>query len=248
MAHFKYKKEKNKNYLFLIVIILLLSTLLLLGLGVIGFRLNFFSISFSLSVLTKYGVYSAILTAIISLLSIGYYFKTQKKNTVIFLSIFSFIISSFIIIVFYGYIISLRSFPFMNDVSTNYDEIITYKVSKHLLPEKNSKLLQSYSGFNRPYSELRSLYIYESSIEEVFAKSIFILESMNLEIVYRNLDEGIIEAVDQSFWYGFKDDFIVRIEKLISENIKIDVRSASRLGKSDFGKNYMRIKEFLSNF
>ena len=67
---------------------------------------------------------------------------------------------------------------------------------------------------------------------------------MGLKITYSNLEEGLIEAVDSSFWYGFKDDIIIRIEKLISDEIKVDVRSASRIGKSDFGVNSMRIKDF----
>ena len=67
---------------------------------------------------------------------------------------------------------------------------------------------------------------------------------MGLEITYENLEEGTIEAVEKSFWYGFKDDLIIRIEELISTNILINVRSASRVGRSDFGKNSKRIKSY----
>tara|TARA_B100000686_G_scaffold355016_1_gene469076 strand:+ start:120 stop:866 length:747 start_codon:yes stop_codon:yes gene_type:complete len=248
MANFRYKRVREKNYFFILVILLLLLTILLLAMGVIGFRYNIFDISFSLLVLTKYGIYSALVTVMLSLISFGYYLKSQNKLILVFSSLFSFLISSFIVVVFCGYIVSLKSYPFMNDISTNYDEIINFKVSKHSLPIGTSKLLQMYAGFNKPYSNLDSLYINKSNVEEVFNKSIDILESMNLNITYKNLDEGIIEATAVSFWYEFKDDLIVRIEKLISDDIKIDVRSASRVGKSDFGKNYERIKEFLSYF
>ena len=248
MANFKYKKVGEKNYFFILVLLLLLLTLFLLALGVIGFRYNFFNIAFSLSVLTKYGIYSAFATTILSLISFGFYLKKQNKSALVFSSFVSFLISAFIVVLFYGYFISLKSLPFMNDISTDHDEIINFKVSKHSLPKNNSKLLQLYSGFNKPYSDLKSLYIEKGNIEEVFNKSINVLELMNLNITYKNMEEGIIEATDVSLWYGFKDDLIVRIEKLISDDIKLDVRSASRVGKSDFRKNYERIKECLSYF
>ena len=56
--------------------------------------------------------------------------------------------------------------------------------------------------------------------------------------------EGTIEALEKSFWYGFTDDMIIRIEKLITNDIIINVRSASRIGRSDFGKNSKRIKSY----
>ena len=67
---------------------------------------------------------------------------------------------------------------------------------------------------------------------------------MGLEITYENLEEGAIEADEKSFWYGYKDDLIIRIEELISSNILINARSASRVGRSDFGKNSKRIKSY----
>ena len=53
-----------------------------------------------------------------------------------------------------------------------------------------------------------------------------------------------IEAVHTSFWYGFKDDFIVRISPLADGGTRIDVRSKSRIGLSDIGANAARIRDF----
>ena len=69
---------------------------------------------------------------------------------------------------------------------------------------------------------------------------------MGLNISYKNMEEGIIEAVEESFWYKFKDDMIIKIEELISGNVMINVRSASRTGKSDLGKNTKRIKSYFA--
>ena len=45
-----------------------------------------------------------------------------------------------------------------------------------------------------------------------------------------------IEASEHSFWMGFTDDIVVRVAAADSGS-RIDVRSASRHGRSDLGVN-----------
>lgn len=54
-----------------------------------------------------------------------------------------------------------------------------------------------------------------------------------------------IEAVATSFWYGFKDDFVVRLAPLAEGGVRVDVRSESRVGGSDLGANAARVRAFL---
>lgn len=64
------------------------------------------------------------------------------------------------------------------------------------------------------------------------------------EIVASDKGAGRIEATDTTFWFGFKDDVVVR---LTSEQgrTRVDVRSVSRVGRSDVGTNARRIRRFL---
>jgi uncharacterized protein (DUF1499 family) len=55
---------------------------------------------------------------------------------------------------------------------------------------------------------------------------------------------GRIEASDRSRWFGFTDDIVIRITPSGSGS-RIDVRSSSRLGRSDFGVNAARIRAYL---
>jgi uncharacterized protein (DUF1499 family) len=57
---------------------------------------------------------------------------------------------------------------------------------------------------------------------------------------------GLVEATATTFWFGFKDDVIVRIVP-VARGSRIDVRSVSRVGKSDLGTNANRIREFLKS-
>jgi len=56
-----------------------------------------------------------------------------------------------------------------------------------------------------------------------------------------------IEAVATTFWYGFKDDFIVRLTPMSDGGTRIDVRSKSRVGLSDLGANAQRVRKFLES-
>ena len=57
--------------------------------------------------------------------------------------------------------------------------------------------------------------------------------------------EGRIEAVARTFWFGFYDDIVIRITVADDGRTQVDVRSASRVGKSDLGTNARRVTEFL---
>ncbi len=57
--------------------------------------------------------------------------------------------------------------------------------------------------------------------------------------------DGRIEATDTTAWFGFKDDIVVRITPE-GAGSRIDVRSVSRLGKSDLGKNAKRVRAYLA--
>jgi len=247
MANFKFNRfNEDKNLFVILSVIITLISLLMLLVAVCGYRYEFLSIKFSLLVLTKYGVYASIIATALSLVAFGYSFKISDRYFSIIISILSFVVNVTIITFFYNNIIALKSNPMINDVSTSYYDIIEYRIYRnHNLPSDEHKLLQKFGGFRMPNYDLSPLLINNKTKDQVFSESLKITISMGLVVTYNNLEEGIIEAVDTSFWYGFKDDMIIRIEQLISDDIIVDVRSASRVGRSDFGKNVIRIRDFL---
>ncbi len=70
---------------------------------------------------------------------------------------------------------------------------------------------------------------------------------MGLELVNEAPQSGMIEATATTFWFGFKDDLVVRIRPSGTGSV-VDVRSVSRVGVSDLGANARRIGEFLTGF
>jgi uncharacterized protein (DUF1499 family) len=67
---------------------------------------------------------------------------------------------------------------------------------------------------------------------------------MGWEIVAADAAAGRIEATDTTFFFGFKDDVVIRIEP-DAVGSRIDVRSVSRVGTSDVGTNAKRIRAYL---
>jgi uncharacterized protein (DUF1499 family) len=55
---------------------------------------------------------------------------------------------------------------------------------------------------------------------------------------------GRLEATARTRWFGFHDDIVVRVTPEGSGS-RLDVRSASRVGRGDVGTNARRVREFL---
>ncbi|MEL7029004.1 MAG: DUF1499 domain-containing protein, partial [Pseudomonadota bacterium] len=81
--------------------------------------------------------------------------------------------------------------------------------------------------------------------DEAFARAQRAAEAMGWELSDVNRAEGRIEAVDTTFWWGFKDDIVIRVSEGQDGGSRIDIRSASRVGLSDIGKNADRIRAYV---
>ena len=57
--------------------------------------------------------------------------------------------------------------------------------------------------------------------------------------------EGRLEATATTSWFAFKDDVVVRVTAS-GPGSRVDVRSKSRVGRSDLGANAKRIRAFLA--
>lgn len=77
-----------------------------------------------------------------------------------------------------------------------------------------------------------------------FERALDAARAQGWEIVASAPAEGRIEATDTTRWFGFKDDVVVRV-KPEGAGSRVDVRSLSRVGKSDVGKNARRIRAYL---
>lgn len=140
-----------------------------------------------------------------------------------------------------------RSVPPIHDISTDLENPPVFvAVAKE---RANAPNPVEYAGEEtaeqqrEAYPEIQPLLL-ESDYERVFSAALAVVNDLGWQLVASDLTEGRIEATDTTFWFGFKDDVVIRIVKK-ADQVRVDVRSKSRVGRSDVGKNAERIKQFM---
>ena len=151
------------------------------------------------------------------------------------------------------------SVPPIHNISTDivdppaFDQVVALREGANPLAYDASRMVEL-PDKKVPYGELqRAAYpdvlTHESALapEQALEAAVVVLEAMGLEIVDTNPAEGRVEATATTFWFGFKDDMVVRVRPTADGSL-VDVRSVSRVGQSDLGANAARIMVFLDGF
>jgi uncharacterized protein (DUF1499 family) len=145
----------------------------------------------------------------------------------------------------FQWFLDARSAPRLNDVSTDSAE-----------PPAMVVILQQRRGAHTPvaypkeFADLqRAFYPDIQPVKlgvpptEAFERVDKAAMDMGWDVVARAPAEGRLEAVDTTRWFGFRDDIVVRI-RADGSGSRIDIRSKSRVGRSDLGVNAARVREF----
>lgn len=82
--------------------------------------------------------------------------------------------------------------------------------------------------------------------DRVFGRAVDVARELGWEIVATAPAEGRLEATDRTRWFGFRDDVVIRVRPE-GAGTRVDVRSVSRVGRSDLGTNARRIRAFLDS-
>ncbi len=140
----------------------------------------------------------------------------------------------------------LRRVPRIHDITTDTQNPPAFL---SLLPlRKGAENPPGYEGARiaalqkKGYPDIRPL-TFRASGEEIFRRALAAADAMGWQVVSSRPGEGIIEAYDATFWFGFRDDVVIRVTRS-GETTRLDVRSKSRVGVSDVGANARRIRGF----
>jgi uncharacterized protein (DUF1499 family) len=94
------------------------------------------------------------------------------------------------------------------------------------------------------YPMIRPLILDHESRSEAYAKTLELVRQRHWRVAFASPGTGRIEAVARTPWFGFKDDVAIRIQK-VPGGVRIDMRSESRIGLSDIGRNASRVEHFM---
>lgn len=140
-----------------------------------------------------------------------------------------------------------RQVPAIHDITTDTGDPPEFRAVMPLRPEGANSLDYAGPGLARQqrqaYPEIQPAE-FETSRGRVFDAALATALEMGWRIVDSDRPDGRIEAVATTFWFGFKDDVVVRVSGS-ADGARVDVRSVSRIGVSDAGKNAARIRAYL---
>jgi uncharacterized protein (DUF1499 family) len=225
---------------------LALSCLLLLLLSGPGYRLGLFGLHTAIN-FVKWSGELAIIAGITSLVA-AVVSQCSSSRRGFSLSIGTFILSLLLL----GNALRLKDqaqrVPPIHDITTDTDdppvfrEIVSRRnESDNPLDYGGAELAQAQHG---AYPDINPLDL-SMPPKDAFLKAEAVAKALGWQVVESDPETGSLEATDTTFWLGFKDDIVVRVRPR-AEGSRIDVRSASRVGMSDLGKNAARIRRFLS--
>jgi uncharacterized protein (DUF1499 family) len=148
------------------------------------------------------------------------------------------------------YMAKARSLPAIHDITTDWENPPAFSAIAPL--RRGAPNPVEYQGppvadqQRAAYPDIQPMLL-DFTRAQAFDRALEAAREMGWEIVDANPAQGRIEATATTFWFGFKDDVVVRISATDTGS-RIDVRSLSRVGRSDVGTNAARIRAYLTKF
>jgi uncharacterized protein (DUF1499 family) len=221
--------------------------LLMMVLSPIGYRLGWWGVPVALLQMIKWGVFAGIAAATIGAIVL-IFARGPMRSSAIKPAILGLLLSLAPVAFPLFQYSKVKSLPLIHDITTDTvnppafvalaearkaaPNGLVYKAAENVAPQK-----QAYADIVPFDSKLSPV--------ELFAKAEATARAMKLDIATASAIEGRIEAVATTLFYGFKDDIVIRIVARDGGS-RLDIRSMSRVGKSDVGANAARIRQFVA--
>jgi len=228
-----------------LALILSVAALLLLLIGGPGYRLGLWDLGFGLLGVSRYALFLGAGGALLALIFLALP-KTRRGNRAAL---------TLALIVGLGvaavplYVRNVaQSLPMIHDISTDTLDPPQFVAVRPLRAEAPNPA--EYPGAETAaqqragYPDLGPLQT-SLSPSQLYDQARATVAEMDWDLVAENAELGRIEATDTTFWYGFKDDIVIRI-RATDDGSRLDIRSKSRVGRSDLGANAARIRDYIN--
>ncbi len=197
-------------------------------------------------VILAWAAYAGIAAVLISLASAIFTRPTTLRRGFL-ISILGLVIGVLVFGIPWCYWRTAQRVPAIHDISTDTENSPRF-VS--ILPLRKNAPNPSEYGGPEIAAKQRAAYpdlapaVLSVPPDKAFERALTAARKMGWVIVDANASEGRIEATDTTFWFGFKDDVVVRVAPA-DRGSRVDIRSVSRVGRSDVGMNARRIRKYV---
>jgi uncharacterized protein (DUF1499 family) len=226
---------------------LVIASLVGVVLSPLGYRLGFWDFGFALRKLLVYATVACILGAVLGLVAwlLAKFTQTTLPGARIAATlIIGVLVSGYVLL----QIKTLRSLPMIHDITTDTDnapQFIALAAARKAAPNgidyRGAEIAQQQKSAYADIAPFKSELAPQALFEKAHAAAL----ASGWEVAAANVQEGRIEATATTLLYGFKDDVVIRIAPSGAGSV-LDMRSMSRVGRSDVGANAKRIREFLA--
>ncbi|MBA2669684.1 MAG: DUF1499 domain-containing protein [Gemmatimonadetes bacterium] len=226
--------------------ILALAVLIAAAMSGLGARWGWWHFRTGFSIL-RWSVYGGIALSIAAL-GLAAYTRPGSGHRGLPIAIFALAIGLAVTIIPLQWQRTARSVPPIHDITTDVSNpprfvaIVPLRVDARNPVEYGGAQIAAQQ--QAAYPDIRPLVV-DLSPTAAFERALRAAEEKGWTIAAAVPEEGRIEATDRTFWFGFRDDVVVRLTELDPNRTVIDVRSLSRVGGSDVGTNARRVRAYL---
>ena len=152
-------------------------------------------------------------------------------------------------LIFYHQVHVARSSPSINDVSTDLRDPPAFVAAAGNAAWVGKRMAYP-AGFGdsvrRGYPDLGPLVLAESPARAFALARATAAGERDWVITAADSETGRLEATATTWWFGFKDDVVIRVRARGPDRAVVDMRSKSRIGKGDVGVNAARIRQYFA--
>jgi hypothetical protein len=220
-----------------------LSAILVLGLSGFGTKFGLWEFRTGFAVL-KWAAYLGLASSLFALVA-GFLCLKKSRSVGVLLSIFALLCGLTAFGLPYSWKLKAQSYPRIHDISTDLDnppQFVAVAPLRQGLVESGGAAVAALQI--KAYPDLKTLVL-STPMTQAFQAALEAARDLGWQIVAQVPAEGRIEATDTTFWFGFKDDVVIRVYPAGDRSL-VDIRSVSRVGVSDVGTNAQRIRRFIA--
>jgi uncharacterized protein (DUF1499 family) len=213
----------------------------------IGYRMEWWPLKWGFAIL-QWAAYLAIVASALAIAGVVVARRGERRR-----GLASALIALLVGIATFGIpgmmLIKAKQLPEIHDITTDTADPPKFVAVLPLRSAANARNSTDYGGpaiAAQQRQAYPAIVPFESkqSPADAFARALDVARAMGWDIVAAIPAEGRIEATDTTLLFGFKDDIVIRV-LAAAQGSRVDVRSESRIGGSDVGKNAGRIAQFL---